>query len=133
MIKCYTELHKVGYGYSFETYFNGELVGGLYGVKLGRVFIGESMFHKVTDASKSAFVVLKEFCLKNDIKIIDCQIRTLLLRNFGGVYLAGKNISIFNKLSGFYTIKVITQINKNFELNTIVVKSILFCASKRRN
>lgn len=104
MIKCYTELHKVGYGYSFETYFNGELVGGLYGVKLGRVFIGESMFHKVTDASKSAFVVLKEFCLKNDIKIIDCQIETVLLRNFGGEYISRKEyIEYLIKYSGFYT------------------------------
>lgn len=104
MIKCYTELHRAGYGYSFESYLNDELVGGLYGLKLGKVFIGESMFHKVTDASKSAFVMLKEFCLENDIKIIDCQIETELLRNFGGEHISRKEyIEYLIKYSGFYT------------------------------
>lgn len=88
MIKCYTELHKYGFAYSFESYYKNELVGGLYGVKIGKVFIGDSMFHLMNDASKAAFVMLKEFCLSDDIKIIDCQVETQLLKNFGGEYIS---------------------------------------------
>lgn len=88
MINCYTELHKMGYAYSFESYYSNELVGGLYGVKLGKLFIGESMFTLKTDAGKSAFVKLKEFCLDNDIKLIDCQFETPLFKNFGGEHIS---------------------------------------------
>lgn len=107
MIKCFLKLHRAGYAYSFESYLNDELVGGLYGVKLGKVFIGESLFHKVTDASKSAFVILKEFCLEKDIKIIDCQMESELLRNFGGEHISRKEyIKYLIKYSGFYTKKL---------------------------
>lgn len=58
MIDAYITLHKLGYAHSVETYLNGKLVGGLYGVAIGGAFFGESMFHKVSDASKVAFVHL---------------------------------------------------------------------------
>ena len=58
--QAYTDLHKAGYAHSVETWLNGQLVGGLYGVAIGQVFFGESMFHRATDASKVAFVHLVE-------------------------------------------------------------------------
>ncbi len=84
IIKAYTKLHEYGYGYSFETYQDGKLVGGLYGNLIGKVFIGESMFHEVTDAGKVAFCALVDFCLKNGVVVIDCQQKTALLESLGG-------------------------------------------------
>lgn len=95
MIECYTSLHKYGYAMSFETYLGDELVGGLYGVDLGGVFIGESMFHKYTDASKAAFVLLVDYCKINDIKIIDCQLHTNLLESLGGEHISREKYSEF--------------------------------------
>jgi leucyl/phenylalanyl-tRNA--protein transferase len=93
IITCYTKLHEYGYAYSFETYCENKLVGGLYGVLLGKVFIGESMFHKETNASKVAFLRLVEFCLHNDIKIIDCQFHNKHLESLGGEYISRKEYS----------------------------------------
>ena len=93
MLYIYIMLHRLGYGMSFETYFNGDLVGGLYGVNLGGVFIGESMFHTQTDASKSAFVHLVNYCLENNIHIIDCQLHTPLLESLGGEFISRANYS----------------------------------------
>ena len=84
IISAYTELHKYGYGYSFETYQGDKLVGGLYGNLIGKVFSGESMFHEVTDAGKVAFCALVDFCIKNGIVVIDCQQKTTLLESLGG-------------------------------------------------
>ncbi|MBO7134353.1 MAG: leucyl/phenylalanyl-tRNA--protein transferase [Bacteroidales bacterium] len=84
IISAYTKLHDYGYGYSFETYQGDKLVGGLYGNLIGRVFTGESMFHEVTDAGKVAFCALVDFCLKNDVVVIDCQQKTDLLASLGG-------------------------------------------------
>lgn len=84
IISAYTKLHDYGFGYSFETYQDDKLVGGLYGNLIGKVFIGESMFHEVTDAGKVAFCALVDFCLKNDVVVIDCQQKTTLLESLGG-------------------------------------------------
>lgn len=84
IINAYTKLHEYGYGYSFEAYQDEKLVGGLYGNLLGKVFMGESMFHEVTDAGKVAFCGLVNFCLQNGIKVIDCQQHTALLESLGG-------------------------------------------------
>lgn len=83
MIEAYTRLHEHGLAHSFETFFNNQLVGGLYGVSLGRVFFGESMFHTMTDASKVAFVSLVEFCRKHDFELIDAQQETPHLASLG--------------------------------------------------
>lgn len=96
---CYSKLYEFGYAMSFESYFNNELVGGLYGVNLGGVFIGESMFHKTTDASKAAFVLLTDYCIQNKIYLIDCQLETSLLKSLGGENIPRKDYSKY--LSNF--------------------------------
>ncbi len=83
MIEAYTQLFERGLAHSFETYCDGELVGGLYGVSLGKVFCGESMFHNVSDASKFAFYHLHRFLVEHDFKLIDCQQETSHLLSLG--------------------------------------------------
>ncbi|MDQ7055667.1 MAG: leucyl/phenylalanyl-tRNA--protein transferase [Persephonella sp.] len=73
MVEAYTQLHRLGFAHSVEVYKDGELVGGLYGVSLGGVFFGESMFHTVPDASKVAFVHLVERLKQWNFDMIDCQ------------------------------------------------------------
>lgn len=84
MIEAYCDLHTQGFAMCAETWLNGELVGGCYGVKIGRMFYGESMFHLVTDASKVAFVHLVEYLKSQQVGMIDCQMKTPLLSSFGG-------------------------------------------------
>ena len=84
MIEAYCGWHEEGQAHSFETWADGELVGGLYGVSLGRMFFGESMFTRRTDASKLALAALVAFCRANGIETIDCQQRTGHLASFGG-------------------------------------------------
>jgi len=83
MITAYTELHRQGFAHSVETWREGELVGGLYGVAIGRMFYGESMFSRVTDASKIAFVSLVNRLLADGFGLIDCQMRTAHLASLG--------------------------------------------------
>jgi len=80
MIKAYTKLHKAGYAHSYEVYENGKLVGGLYGVALGEVFFGESMFSLVSNASKVAFAFLLQNC---HYQLIDCQVESQHLESLG--------------------------------------------------
>lgn len=82
-IQGYTALYQLGLAHSFETYYQGELVGGLYGVSLGRCFFGESMFHTMTDASKVALVKLVEFCKEHQFVFIDAQQETPHLASLG--------------------------------------------------
>lgn len=83
MKRAYTRLHKAGYAHSFETFYKGELVGGLYGVCIGNAFFGESMFYLMTDASKVAFVRFVDWCKENNIKVIDVQQNTTHLASLG--------------------------------------------------
>jgi len=83
MIDAYTTLHEMGYAHSFEAYYNGELVGGLYGVSLGAAFFGESMFAKMTDASKVCLVALVDFADVNNFLYIDAQQETSHLISLG--------------------------------------------------
>ncbi len=83
MIEAYCRLHESGYVHSAEAWYDGELVGGLYGVSLGKSFFGESMFSRVSDASKAAFVRLVEYLNALSFDMIDCQIRTRHLMSFG--------------------------------------------------
>ena len=80
MVKSYCQLHELGYAHSYEVYKNNELVGGLYGVALGRVFFGESMFSLVSNASKVAFAHLLQ---KSKYCLIDCQIENQHLESVG--------------------------------------------------
>jgi leucyl/phenylalanyl-tRNA--protein transferase len=83
MRKAYFALHRAGYAHSFETWRKGELVGGLYGVALGRMFYGESMFSRATDASKVALVALVEELRTRGFPLVDCQVKTPLLASLG--------------------------------------------------
>jgi leucyl/phenylalanyl-tRNA---protein transferase len=83
MRSAYARLHHAGYAHSFETWRGGELVGGLYGVALGRMFYGESMFSRATDASKVALVKLVEVLKLRGFPMIDCQMHTPLLESLG--------------------------------------------------
>jgi leucyl/phenylalanyl-tRNA--protein transferase len=83
MRRAYARLHRAGHAHSFETWRDGELVGGLYGVAVGRMFYGESMFSRATDASKVALVALVEELRRRDMPPIDCQVRTPLLAALG--------------------------------------------------
>jgi leucyl/phenylalanyl-tRNA---protein transferase len=83
MRQAYGQWHRQGFVHSFETWMDGELVGGLYGVNIGRMFFGESMFAWRTDASKIALAALVAFCRANGINLIDCQQQTAHLASLG--------------------------------------------------
>jgi leucyl/phenylalanyl-tRNA--protein transferase len=83
MIEAYVKLHEMGIAHSVETWEKGKLAGGLYGVMLGKVFFGESMFHKKSNASKVAFWYLIEKLIAMDVKVIDVQQDTQHLRSLG--------------------------------------------------
>jgi leucyl/phenylalanyl-tRNA--protein transferase len=83
MKKAYISLHRHGIAHSFETYFEGILVGGLYGVSLGKAFFGESMFYLMTDASKTALAGLVNWMLRHDLHFIDAQQSTSHLKSMG--------------------------------------------------
>jgi len=80
MITAYTCLHQLGYAHSVEVWENNDLVGGLYGIQVGRVFCGESMFSKVSNASKTALIHL---CQTKKYDLIDCQVHTSHLESLG--------------------------------------------------
>jgi leucyl/phenylalanyl-tRNA---protein transferase len=84
MVDAYRAWHTLGSVHSFETWIAGELAGGLYGVNLGRMFYGESMFSHRTDASKIALAALVCFCREHGVAMIDCQQRTGHLASLGG-------------------------------------------------
>ena len=83
IVEAYSALHDNGLAHSVETWVGGELVGGLYGVGIGAMFFGESMFARRTDASKIALAALIGFCRAHGITLIDCQQRTDHLASFG--------------------------------------------------
>ena len=83
MKQAYQQLHEIGVAHSVECWLDGKLVGGLYGVALGQVFFGESMFTRVTDASKVAFVHLVKQLTLWDYKLIDCQVYSAHLESLG--------------------------------------------------
>ena len=83
MIEAYCKLNEMGVAKSVEVWQNGELVGGLYGVDLGTIFCGESMFSKVSNASKVAFIALANQLKKENYKILDCQVYNEHLESLG--------------------------------------------------
>ena len=83
MQNAYIELHRLGYAHSVETWCDGMLVGGLYGIAIGRAFFGESMFSDATDASKIALAHLCALLQQRDFGIIDCQMETTHLASLG--------------------------------------------------
>ena len=88
MFAAYTRLHDLGFAHSVEAWENDQLAGGLYGIALGRVFFGESMFHRATDASKVAFAWLCGRLEQCGFDLIDCQVETPHLASLGAVPMA---------------------------------------------
>jgi leucyl/phenylalanyl-tRNA---protein transferase len=81
--RAYIKLHKKGFAHSAETWLNNKLVGGLYGVRLGKVFFGESMFSLVSNASKYAFISYLQQLQQEKVQLIDCQVYTEHLESLG--------------------------------------------------
>jgi leucyl/phenylalanyl-tRNA--protein transferase len=90
MAAAYKRLHEEGHAHAAETWLDGELVGGLYGVNIGRVFFGESMFSRRADASKVALVQLVCACRELGIRLIDCQIASSHLASLGSRQISRK-------------------------------------------
>ena len=87
IIKAYTELYRQGFAASVEVWEGSQLVGGLYGVTLGRAFFGESMFSLVPNASKLALIFLARMLEAHGGRVIDCQFETPHLRTMGGRFI----------------------------------------------
>lgn len=81
--RAYTLLHQLGYAHSAEVWHNGELAGGLYGIRMGKVFFGESMFSKMSNASKYAFISYVQHLKHEGVQLIDCQVYTEHLESLG--------------------------------------------------
>jgi len=90
IIEAYTELHRLGWAHSAESWQDGELVGGCYGLLLGRAFCGESMFSKKPNASKAAFLSLAQLMFEHGVGFIDCQVPNPHLKSLGGEEMARK-------------------------------------------
>ncbi|MCY4226574.1 MAG: leucyl/phenylalanyl-tRNA--protein transferase [Gammaproteobacteria bacterium] len=88
MVDAYTKLHEMGYAHSVETWMDRELVGGLYGLAIGRIFFGESMFSINTDASKAALAHLTEQLTRFNYALIDCQVTSGHLLSMGAEELS---------------------------------------------
>jgi leucyl/phenylalanyl-tRNA---protein transferase len=80
---AYVHMHNLGYAFSAEAWKDGRLVGGVYGIKLGKVFFGESMFSKTSNASKYAFIKFVEYLQQQGVEMIDCQVYTQHLGSLG--------------------------------------------------
>ncbi|MCW9012803.1 MAG: leucyl/phenylalanyl-tRNA--protein transferase, partial [Gammaproteobacteria bacterium] len=87
MLQAYSKMHALGYAHSVECWQDGELVGGLYGIAIGSVFCGESMFSRKSDASKVALVYLCEYLIEHGYKLIDSQVYTPHLESMGAVMI----------------------------------------------
>ncbi len=83
MLEAYTRLHQLGFAHSAEVWQHDRLVGGLYGIRLGHIFFGESMFSKVSNASKAGFMMLVHDLQKQGCQLIDCQVYTPHLESLG--------------------------------------------------
>jgi leucyl/phenylalanyl-tRNA--protein transferase len=90
IIEAYTELHRLGWVHSAEAYLEGELAGGCYGVLIGKVFFGESMFHLKPNASKAAFITLARMLFEKGVRLIDCQQHTSHLESRGAEDISRK-------------------------------------------
>jgi leucyl/phenylalanyl-tRNA--protein transferase len=102
---AYTRMHDLGYAISAEAWKDGELVGGVYGLKLGKVFFGESMFSKQSNASKYAFIKLVENLNQDGVEMIDCQVYTPHLESLGARMISRKEF--IGKLREMVDVKIL--------------------------
>ena len=93
MQQAYIQLHELGYAHSAEAWQDGNLVGGLYGIRLGGIFFGESMFSSKSNASKFAFIKYVQSLHKENVKLIDCQLHTNHLQSMGARMIERKLFS----------------------------------------
>lgn len=94
MQQAYCRLYSLGYAHSVEAWLDGELVGGLYGIQLGKVFFGESMFARVDNASKVAFASAVRYLIKKGCRLIDCQVESGHLGRFGAETMSRKDFTL---------------------------------------
>ena len=97
VVKAYTKMYELGFAYSAEVWKDNELVGGFYGIKLGKIFFGESMFSKVSNASRYAFIKYLDHLKEEGIELIDCQVYTEYLESFGARMIPGKEFKLLLK------------------------------------
>ena len=93
MRSAYVDLHHAGHAHSVESWYDGMLVGGLYGIAVGHVFFGESMFTEMSDASKAAFVILVRQLQRWGFTLIDCQVYTQHLASLGAATIPRKEFT----------------------------------------
>lgn len=99
--KAFCKMHELGFAHSAEAWTNDELVGGLYGIKIGKVFFGESMFSNESNASRFAFIKYVQQLKKEGIELIDCQVYTEYLESFGARMIDRKEfIKLIKQLIG---------------------------------
>ncbi len=98
IVAAYYGLHQLGYAHSAEVWQDGNLVGGLYGIRLGKVFFGESMFSLVSNASKYAFTKYVQQLIEEDVQLIDCQVHTEYLESLGAKMIEGSEFQRLLKL-----------------------------------
>ncbi len=89
MQEAYYQLHLAGYAHSVECWLDNKLAGGLYGVQIGDVFFGESMFTRISNGSKAALVALVKHLQQQGVALIDCQMTTKHLQSFGAIEITG--------------------------------------------
>nr|WP_235785976.1 leucyl/phenylalanyl-tRNA--protein transferase [Sediminibacterium sp. C3] len=92
---AYIEMHKQGLAVSAEAWKNNQLVGGLYGIRMGRLFFGESMFSLVSNASKFAFIQLVSQLMQEKVVLIDCQVHTEHLESLGAEMISRKDFQSY--------------------------------------
>ena len=120
--EAYSSLHEIGIAHSVEVWEGEELVGGLYGVSLGRIFYGESMFSKSKNASKFALISLAGILEKKGFKIIDCQMPNPHLKKMGGRYISRASFLTFLRANVF--VKTIRG-NWNETMNIYPIKELI--------
>lgn len=113
MASAYLDLHQQGYAHSIEVWQDNELVGGLYGVVLGKVFFGESMFSRATDASKVGFVALCKWLHQKQFSVIDCQIASDHLFSLGAIEISRQHFIEY--LQDIDILKVNENFSQGFE------------------
>ncbi len=91
--KAYTKMHELGYAHSAEVWKDGQLAGGLYGIRLGKVFFGESMFSNLSNASRYAFIKYVRHLQEEGVQLVDCQVYTEYLESLGARMIPGKDFS----------------------------------------
>ena len=122
MIAAYTELHGYGFAHSIEVWDGaGQLIGGLYGLKIGNIYFGESMFHRASNASKMAFWGLMRLCEQSEVALVDCQLPNDHLLSLGATTLPRKDfLSQLDSLIASHSVKwqtgshkplIVTQLN----------------------